>query len=138
MPVAIFIMVILGGVAITLTRFTSQAGNATVQEAISVASFYAAESGAQYAMNRLFYSTTAVPTRTIVDANCGVINGSSISFSAAGLNNCSADITCGITNDLPANTISFYSITSTGQCGDNIINANRVVEVASRLEGPAP
>lgn len=135
MPVAIFIILILGGLAITLSRFSGQSDTAVIQEAISVAAFNAAESGGQYAMNRLFYSTTVSPTRTLVDANCTSINGASLNFSAAGLGDCSAYLTCAVSANLPANTISYYTVTSTGQCGSGNITANRVIELASQLMG---
>lgn len=136
MPVAIFILVILAGVAITLTRFTAQSGTAVTQEAISVAAFYAAESGGQYAMNRLFYSTSATPNRTLVDGNCTSIHNSTINFTSSGLSGCSADLTCAISTNSPENTISFYRITSSGSCGVSPINAVRTVELASSLQGP--
>ncbi len=138
MPVAIFIILILGGLAITLSRFSGQSDTAVIQEAISVAAFNAAESGGQYAMNRLFYSTSTPPSRTSVNVNCAVINGASLSFSVAGLGGCSADLTCSVSANLPANTISYYSVTSTGECGTSPINAQRVVELASSLQGVAP
>ncbi len=138
MPVAIFIIVILAGLAITLSRFSGQSDTAVIQEAISVAAFNAAESGGQYAMNRLFYSTTTSPTRTLVDANCTAINGTSLNFSAVGLGDCSADLTCNVSANLPTNTISYYTVTSAGQCGVSPINAQRVVELASSLQGAAP
>ena len=47
MPLAVFILVAMSFFAVTISRLTGQAGIATTQEAITVASFYAAESGAQ-------------------------------------------------------------------------------------------
>ncbi len=138
MPVAIFIILILGGLAITLARFSGQSDSAVIQEAISVAAFNAAESGGQYAMNRLFYSTTASPTRALVDANCISINGVNLDLTTAGLGGCSADLTCSASANLPTNTISYYNITSRGQCGTSPINAQRVIELASSLQGAAP
>jgi MSHA biogenesis protein MshP len=135
MPVAIFIILILGGLAITLSRFSGQSDTAVIQEAISVAAFNAAESGGQYAMNRLFYSAAASPTRTLVDANCTAINGVSLNFSAVGLGDCSANLTCSVSANLPTNTISYYTVTSAGQCGSGSISANRVIELASQLMG---
>ncbi len=145
MPVAIFIILILGGLAITLSRFSGQSDTAVIQEAISVAAFNAAESGGQYAMNRLFYTTPPEPpappeppTRTSVNVHCAAINGASLNFTVAGLGGCSADLTCSVSANLPANTISYYSVTSTGECGTSPINAQRVVELASSLQGVAP
>ncbi len=138
MPVAIFIILILGGLAITLSRFSGQSDTAVIQEAMSVAAFNAAESGGQYAMSRLFYSTTAAPTRTLVNANCVSLNGASLNFTVSGLDGCSAGLTCSVSANLPANTISYYSVTSTGECGTSPINAQRVVELASSLQGAAP
>lgn len=134
MPVAIFILIILAGVAITVTRFSAQTGTANTQESISVATFYAAESGGQYALNRLYYSTVAAPTQATVDANCGTINGASLNFTSAGLAGCQTTITCSISSNPPLNTVSVYNLTSRGQCGSGFITADRTIEFSSLLQ----
>lgn len=133
MPLAIFILVAMGLFAITISRLTGETAIATTQEAISVASFYAAESGAQYAMNQLFYDTGAPLTRAGVDADCTTVNGTNLNFSAAGLNGCSAAITCARSIDA-ADTLSFYRIQSQGTCGNAPISAQRIIEISAYMQ----
>lgn len=134
MPMAVFILVGLAGLALTVSRFSGQSSIAAVQEVISVQAFYAAESGAQFALNRMFYDTAAVVTRGQADSNCTTsINGQTLNFSATGLNNCSADLMCTVdtTSD---STTSFYTVTSVGACGSGDVTANRTVVVSSFIQ----
>ena len=133
MPLAIFLLVVMGLFAITIARTTGQTAVATTQEAISVASFYAAESAAQFAMNQLFYDTGAVISRATVDANCVVVNGGTLNFSPNGLNGCSALMSC--TRDVDAaNTTSYYRIQSQATCGAGAVSAQRIVEVSAYMK----
>jgi len=133
MPLAIFILVAMSLFAITISRTTGQTAIATTQEAISIASFYAAESGAQYAMNQMFYDTGAAISRATVDANCIVVDGGTVNFSPNGLNGCSAQLNC--TRDIDAaNTTSYYRIQSQATCGAGAISAQRIVEVSAYMK----
>ena len=107
MPLAIFILVAMGFFAITISRVTGQTAIATTQEAVSVASFYAAESGAQYAMNQLFYDA-----------------GSAISR---------ASIACTRNTDA-ANTTSYYLVQSQAGCGSASVTAQRSVEISATMK----
>ena len=133
MPLAIFILVAMGFFAITTSRVTGRTAIATAQEAISVASFYAAERGAQYAMNRLFYDTGSAISRVSVDANCAGVNGSNLTFTVDGLNGCAASIACAISVDA-ANTTSYYRIQSQGDCGSGAVSARRNVEISAYMK----
>ncbi len=133
LPLAIFILVVMGLFAVTISRLTGQTAVATTQEALSVASFYAAESGARYAMNQLFYDTGAPITRATVDADCTAVNGATLNYTAAGLNGCSASITCTRTIDA-ADTLSFYRIQSQGDCGTAPISAQRIIELSAYMQ----
>ncbi|RYZ93898.1 MAG: MSHA biogenesis protein MshP, partial [Moraxellaceae bacterium] len=55
LPLAIFIIVVMGLFALVVSRNTIQSNTAAVQEAISTQTFYAAESGAQRGMQVLFF-----------------------------------------------------------------------------------
>ena len=132
-PLAAFIIVIMGLLALTIARFSGQSTLALAQEAISTQAFYAAESGAQYGMNQLFYDTGTVLTRALVDGNCTAVNGDTVNFSGAGLNNCSATISCSFTADA-GNTTSFYTLASTGNCGSGSVTAQRTVQVAAQMQ----
>ena len=133
MPLAIFILVATGFFAVTISRVTGQTAIATTQEGISIAAFYAAESGAQYAMNQLFYDTAALISRASVDNQCVAVNGGNIAFTVAGLNGCSAAISCTRTIDV-ADTTSYYRLLSQATCGTGAISAQRSIEVSAVMK----
>jgi MSHA biogenesis protein MshP len=133
MPLAIFILVTVSFFAITISRVTGQTAVATTQEAISIASFYAAESGAQYAMNRLFYDTGSAISRVSVDANCTAVNGSNLAFTVSGLDGCSASLSCSRSIDA-ADTTSYYRIQSQGDCGSAAVSAQRSIEISAYMK----
>lgn len=137
LPLALFVIVGIAALGLSISRLTAQSGTDATQASISTAAFYAAESGAQVAMSRLFYSTTSLPSRTIQDANCLGINGSTINFPNTGLNGCTALLSCSVSTD-SGNTLSFYSMTSVGSCGSSPMNATRTLQFQSFLEGVAP
>lgn len=139
LPLALFILVAMSFFAFSLSRTTSQAGMAPVQELISVQAFYAAESGAQEGLSRLFYPDAS--TRAAVDNQCAAINSLNRSYDGVeGLNQCSAVIDCTCVDDQgntpcsPSATISFYTIASRGRCGNAPIDAERTVRVDAYME----
>ena len=133
MPLAIFILVVMGFFAITISRLTGQTAIATAQEAISVAAFYAAESGAQFGMNQLFYDTGAAISRATVDANCTALSGSVFNFAVNGLNGCDATVSCSRSVDA-ANTTSYYRLQSQAACGSGGVSAQRTIEVSAYMK----
>lgn len=146
MPLALFIAVVMGLLALVLMRSTQQTGMGAVQETISVAAFYAAESGAQQGMQQLFYDNDL--KRQTVDGRCANLN-TTYTFTASGLNNCSAVVTCscnynnaaacssgtaanyGATTAVPE---SYYTIASTGTCGVLPIKSTRTIQAGSFLK----
>lgn len=133
MPLAIFILIVMGFFAITISRLTGQTAIATTQEAISVAAFYAAESGAQYGMNQLFYDTGSALSRASVDASCTALSGSVFNFAVNGLNGCDATVTCTRSVDA-ANTTSYYRLQSQANCGSGGVSAQRTIEVSAYMK----
>ncbi|WP_183910206.1 hypothetical protein [Simiduia aestuariiviva] len=130
MPLAIFIIVVMGGLALAISRNVAQTTNSAVQSIVSIQAFYAADTGAQWGMNRMFYDTSATLTRAQVDAGCNAVHGQSLSFSTSGLNNCQTQLSCSVSTD-PSNTTSYYVISSAAQCGDAAISSQRSVEVSA-------
>ena len=132
MPLAVFLIIILGGLALTISRYTATANVSAHQEMITVASFYAADAGGQWGMNQLFYSTLSPIDRNTVRASCVALNGASnIVFSVPGLNNCSASLAC---NRNTQTDTDFYTITSVGACGSGSIRAERTVVVSAFMQ----
>lgn len=132
LPLALFILVVMGALALTISRTGIQTQTSSIQELMNVQAFYAAESGAQRGMQRLFLN--AAINRTDVDGRCNGWN-ETYSFTANGLKACTAEVGCTFTID--ADDIhSFYTITSKGSCGVGQYRAERTVEVGSfMMEG---
>jgi len=129
-PMAAIIVVGIAVLAITISRVAGQSGLTAIQEGLSVQAFYAADSGAQYAMNQVFFSGT---TRASTDSNCTAVSGSTLNYSVTGLNSCSTLITCTISVDA-GNTSSFYLINSAASCGSNSSLAQRTVAVSAFMQ----
>ncbi len=156
LPLAIFIVVVMGLFALVLSRNTIQAGTSAVQEVISTQAFYAAETGAQLGMQNLFFPDPS--QRQQVDLRCANLVSAPIVRAYAlgtandipGLNGCTVTATCAClyqnnnacapataanyagTGSTPLS--SFYRITSNATCGTGNLRATRTVEVGSFLE----
>lgn len=128
-PLALVIIVGLSALALALGKVASLAGTSAIQEGISAQAFYAAESGAQFGMNRLFFPDD---TRATVDANC-LTFPLVRSFSITGLNGCDVMVTCTPTTDA-ANLTSFFVLNSSATCGSGEITAQRSIQVTSFIK----
>ncbi|BFM12057.1 MSHA biogenesis protein MshP [Simiduia litorea] len=133
MPLAIFIIVAMGGFALTMARTASQSNTSAVQAMIAIQAFYAADSGAQWGMNQLFYDAGSPISRSSVDAKCVTLSGQSRSFNTDGLRNCRVELLCTLSSD-PSNTISYYQITSASECGNEPIVSQRTVELSAFMK----
>jgi MSHA biogenesis protein MshP len=147
LPLAIFIIVVMGTFALIISRNTIQSSTAAVQEAISTQAFYAAESGAQRGMQVLFFPDASF--RQQVDTRCVALN-TTYTYTVPGLNNCSAVVTCSCvfqdettcapiaasnyTASAASNRLtSFYKISSTATCGLSTLRSVRTIEAGSFL-----
>lgn len=138
MPVAIFILVVMAAFAASLNRMTAQNAVMVPQEMLSTAAFYAAETGAQLALNQIFYSTAATVTRAGADIGCATATtppADPLTFPATtiGLTSCSVAITCAVSVDA-GNTTSFYNISSAASCGSGDVTAQRTIVVSSFIQ----
>jgi MSHA biogenesis protein MshP len=148
LPLAIFIVVVMGLFALVLSRNTIQSNTSAVQEAISTQTFYAAESGAQRGMQVLFFPDASA--RQQVDSRCIALN-TTYTYTVPGLNNCSAVVSCSCAfqdatncspiaaanylSTAPTNRLtSFYTITSVATCGSGNLRAVRTIDVGSFLK----
>lgn len=130
MPLALFILVGLGALAIAINRLGSGQFSSAVQEGSSVQAFYAAESAAQLAMHQVLFNTA---DKAGADLKCAAVNGRVQAFSTAGLNGCSARISCAVV----ANTgdpAGIYRMETTATCGSGTMVAERSVVTAVRYE----
>lgn len=148
LPLAIFIIVVMGVFALVISRNTIQTSTSAVQEAISTQTFYAAESGAQRGMQVLFFPDASL--RQQVDTRCVGFN-TTYTYTVPGLNNCSALVTCSCvfqdetscspitasnyTSTAATNRLtSFYKISSTATCGMSTLRSVRTIEAGSFLK----
>ncbi|ODS23191.1 hypothetical protein AB835_10135 [Candidatus Endobugula sertula] len=144
LPLALFIIVVLGGMAIIVSKKVSQSSSSYILDGISVQTFYAAESGAQAGLHHLFFSDT---DRQLVDGRCAAMNISQTLYSD-GLKNCVVAVSCSCTYE--NNTIcdstnsanylgvsgisnSFYVINSHAQCGVEPVMSLHNIEVGASL-----
>lgn len=148
LPLALFILVVMGVLALTISRTSIQTQTSSIQEMMNVQAFYAAESGAQRGMQQLFSGNT----RQATDQACADM---AINHNFAGVNGltmCVVRVSCicryqdGTTcaHGTAANysltspagkARSFYALTSEGTCGpDDHYRAVRVVEVGAHQE----
>ncbi len=116
LPMAIFIIVIVGSVLLAMTDLNTSGTQGFSQDYQSQRAFYAAESGAQVALNRIFMGGAA----------CGNFN---LSLSANGLAGCAVSVNC---TQVSVASINYYSINSDATCGSGAEMGRRQIEVRAR------
>jgi len=159
LPLAVFIVVVMGLFALVLSRNTIQTNTSVTQEAVSTQAFYAADSGAQFGMQKLFFPDASA--RQQVDRRCVISDpNDSTSFpinrtynlntanDTPGLNGCNFVVTCTClyqnntpcdptvisnysTTSSSAPSVSFYRISSVATCGAATLRSVRTIEVGS-------
>jgi len=124
LPATIFIISVLALIVVALSDLNESSALGFGQSYQSQRAFYAAESGAQIALNRIFVGGTAC-NNSLADINfeSGGAN--------PGLNSCSADLSC--TQVSVAGT-DYYTVTSIGQCGSGFDQAERSIQVRARSD----
>ena len=149
LPLALFIVVAMGVLALAISRTATQAQSSSVMELLNVQAFYAAESGAQRAMQTLFFPDAS--SRQAVDGRCASLIVIHSFTGINGLNLCSAQVSCScryanntvcapatLSNYSPTAALdltkSFYTVTSIGSCGQNEYRALRTIEAGAFLE----
>jgi MSHA biogenesis protein MshP len=125
LPAAIFVITLMITIAVGVNLLVRQNAETFEEELRLTRAFYAAESGAGFAMNALFppdefpaYGTTA-----ICPENAG--SPRLYEFEAEGLEGCSVEVSC--VTDATVDDVEYYTITSTGSCGE----VSRTIQVRS-------
>lgn len=121
LPMALFILVILGLLAVVLFRTIALGQLSVTQEVLSARAFLAADSGAQAAMMRLFPVSGAA-------ASCTGGAGLSETLTVSGLQQCAITVVC---SQAMVDSEAVYSVTSTGTCTAGSLRASRVIEVGA-------
>lgn len=129
-PLMLFILVALAALAVSISRLGGDTATAMVQEAIALQALNAADSGAQYAMHRLLHNATL---QSEVDTRCTALDGDSVSFSAAGLTGCQAQLSCAL-RTASGTTRHYYAVLSAAHCGGGQLTAERSVSVGTYFD----
>lgn len=116
LPAAIFVITLMVSISVAIQLLVSQNAQQFQEEIQLTRAFYAAESGAGFAMNALFppdefpqYNVTAICPENVGTPRV-------YEFEADGLAACSAEVSC--VTDATVDGVNYYTITSTGICGD--------------------
>ena len=129
LPVVVFILVIMALLAAGITQLSSRSNLAAAQEELSNRAFFAAESGASWAMSRLFFNSGGSADKTFSDTACTAVSGAVLNFTQAGLATCSATLSC---SSQTVGTAGFYTVRSQGACSTGQTQTLRTVEVGAK------
>lgn len=123
LPATVFLISILALIVVAMGDLTEQSQLGFGQDYESTRAFYAAESGAQIALNRVFVDGQACSAAlSDIDFDGGGAN--------PGLDNCEAEISCtSITITQTGVTTEYLTFTSIGRCGSGFEQATREIEV---------
>ena len=118
---AIFVIVIMTILGSALMRMISAGSESVAYEVVGTRAFNSAQSGAQWGLQQLFP----------LNANAEVCFAATTKdySNIEGLNNCTADLLCSSFVD---GSVTYYQVTSTGQCDINGEVTSRTVEVQAR------
>jgi len=119
LPATIFIIVILSLIVLALGDLTESSNIGFGQDYQSVHSFYAAESGAQVALNRVFVGGAA----------CGALASLNFGSSASGIEGCSVALSC---SPIVVLGVEYRTFTSTATCGVGLEQSQRTIEVRAK------
>ena len=125
-PVALALLVRCSALALSALDARTHSGSLSRHEAISVAASYAADSGAQIAMNRLLYPN---PTKASANTICDAMTGLTVTFSAPGLVGCTALVACARRSGSGGQ--SFYNLSSRGTCASGEAESQRTIDVTT-------
>ena len=123
LPVALFVITVLALIVVALTDLEESSGVSFSLDINSMRAFYAAESGAQVDMAKIFPAGGVVVS---CSASTSTVNFPS---TAPGLNGCNATVERSCVSD---GSVKYFSLKSTGSCGSGIDTAERVIVVRAR------
>ena len=122
--IAIFIIVVMSLLGSALVKIISTNAETIAYEVIGTRAYQAAQTGAQKKMSQLFPLS---PTVGVCNINTVPDDFSSVK----GLENCTA-VNVGCIEDATVNGVTYYTITSTGQCTVAGISTSRKIEISAR------
>ncbi|KXF80032.1 MSHA biogenesis protein MshP [Enterovibrio coralii] len=136
--VAVFALTAMAALGTVLMQINWSQKDTTTREVLGARAWFAASSGTEYAMTKLFPLATipanVVSEATLAQQACSAIPdvGETIDFSASGLTGCTVTVSC----DIVAGTVEQYLITSKGQCGSAQFSVTRTQESWAKVLVP--
>lgn len=124
-PAALFVITLLAILAVAINALVEQNAESYQEEISLTRAFYAAESGAGFALNSLFPPEEFPLYNTTAECAAGPRE---YSFTVEGLNACSASVTC--STDATVSGVVYYTIQSEGTCDE----VSRTVQVRTSKE----
>lgn len=121
-PAALFVITLLAIIAVAINALLAQNAENYQEEVSLTRAFYAAESGAGFALNSIF-PPEEFPQYN-ADAECAA-GPREYAFTIAGLNECKASVSCSL--DATVAGVEYYTIVSEGVCD----GVTRTVQVRS-------
>jgi|AZIK01.1.fsa_nt_gi MSHA biogenesis protein MshP len=120
LPMALFVITVLALIIASMSQLQNDSSNSIGLQVNSHRAFYSAEAGVEIALNLL------IPPDGSVARSCATTPFYSKTYTIAGLNNCSVSVIC---DSILVNSNDYYTLRSTGYCGNGIDRAQRTVEV---------
>lgn len=122
--IAVFIIVVMLALVLALARLLTSSSQSVVYEVQGNRSLFAAQSGLELALVQLFPLDSST-------TSCVAIS-TSLTFSGAGLQGCSASLSCTAFADASAGGSTLYRLSSTGSCSAGEYDTRRTVQIEVR------
>ena len=119
---ALFVITVMALLAVLITQLVRTSAQATAEEINLMRSFFAAQTGVEYGLNRAYPPSGST--------SCPVVTNTSVVFPTVtipsdGLAQCRMSVKCDV---LIVSGNTYHTITSTGTCGD----VSRTVQVRAQ------
>lgn len=124
-PAALFVITLLAIIAVAINLLLEQNAETYEEEVNLTRAFYAAESGAGFALNSIFPPEEFPQYNSTAECAAGPRE---YTFTIPGLNECTARVTCSI--DATVSSVKYYTVVSEGTCS----GVTRTVQVRSSGE----
>ena len=122
--IAVFIIVVMLALVLSLSRMLMSSGNAVVYEVQGTRTLFAAQSALELALVQLFPLNAA-------SAGCAAVS-SSRTFTAQPLQGCSATLTCNAFIDPTPGAATVYRLSSSASCNVGGFVTSRSVQIEVR------
>ena len=110
-PAALFVITLFSILAVAINLLQQQNSEIYAEQVNLTRAFYAAESGAGFAMNSIFPPEEFPQYNSTAECAEGPRE---YAFTIAGLNECTATVTCSV--DATVSSVEYYTIFSEGNC----------------------